>query len=65
MGKVWEIRIKGEMFGIRCFFKEDVPAMVEYYRKLGKITSEEDYTITERKMEIEPRWDIYANDYED
>lgn len=61
MSRVWEIRIKGEMFPIRCFYEEDVPVMVEHYRKLKKITSEEDYTITSRLIEKEPRWDIYGN----
>lgn len=65
MVKVWEIRIKGEWFPLRCYYREDVEPLLNLYRKRGKITSEEDYTITERKMEIEPRWDIYSSDYED
>ena len=64
MAKVWEIRIKGEMFPVRCYYEEDVPKKVEYYRNLGRIKSDEDYSITTRKLKEDPRWEIYSNDRE-
>jgi hypothetical protein len=64
MATVWEIRIKGEMFPVRCYYEEDVQKMVDYYTKLGKIKSEEDYTISTRKLKEDPRWELYSNDRE-
>jgi len=64
MSRVWEIRIKGEWFPIRCYYEEDVEPLLNLYRKRGKIQDESDYTVTTRLMEIEPRWDIYSSDYD-
>ena len=64
MATVWEIRIKGEMFPVRCYYEDDVPKMVDYYTKLGKIKSKEDYTISTRKLKEDPRWELYSNDRE-